>query len=394
MPGDLTSSGKTLLAATTRRLRAATEELRTLVDLDTSSHNREGLRQAAQWIGAQLRSLGMSVEEQDGGAPIVIGRMRGSGQHRVLLLAHFDTVFDPGEAGRRPFRIEGERAFGPGVADMKGGVVTAWEALRALAEMGWREFGELTLIHNADEEIGSPGSRAAIEAAARYADVCLVAEPGRPDGSVVTARKGIARYTLRIRGKAAHAGVNPQDGASALVALAHKVLALHALNDRARGISVNAVVLQGGTRSNVVPEAAVGEIDVRFVSGADGEEVLAAVERIVETVHLPGTGSALEGGLNRPPMEAGIGARLFDLAVEAAAALGFPLRGTATGGGSDGNFVAPLGVPVLDGLGPVGGGFHSAAEYLELPTIPRRAALMALILREVSRREAFLRSRS
>ncbi|HEU5298095.1 MAG TPA: M20/M25/M40 family metallo-hydrolase, partial [bacterium] len=129
MTAELTTIGKALLAATTRRLRAATEELRAFVDLDTSSHDREGLRQAAQWIGAQLRSLGMSVEEQDGGAPIVIGRMRGSGRHRFLLLAHFDTVFDPGEPGRRPFRIEGERAFGPGVADMKGGVVTAWEAL-------------------------------------------------------------------------------------------------------------------------------------------------------------------------------------------------------------------------------------------------------------------------
>ncbi|HXF81567.1 MAG TPA: M20 family metallopeptidase [bacterium] len=392
MPDDPATTARTLLAATTRRLREATETLRTLVELDTSSHNPQGLTEAAVWVAAQLRSLGLAVERRDSGAPIVLGRLRGTGRRRILLLGHFDTVFEPGEAARRPFRVEGTRAYGPGVADMKGGVVAIWEALRALAETDQQAFGVITVLHNADEEIGSPGSRAAIEAAARAADVCLVAEPGRPDGSVVTARKGIARYTLRVRGRAAHAGVNPEDGASAMVALAHKILALDALNDRQRGISVNTVVLEGGTRSNVIPERAVGEIDVRFFSAADGAAVLPAVERVAAAMHVPGTSAELEGGLNRPPMEAGASAGLFALAADAAAAMGLTLTGTATGGGSDGNFAAALGVPVLDGLGPVGGGFHSAAEYLDLATLPQRAALIAAVICGVSRDESAQRS--
>jgi glutamate carboxypeptidase len=305
----------------------------------------------------------------------------------VLFLAHYDTVFPSEEVRRRPFLSDGRRAYGPGVADMKGGIVTLWEALRLLAAGGWSEFASLTVIHNADEEIGSPRSRVMIEEEARRADVCFVLEPGRPDGAVVTARKGVGRYTLTVHGKAAHAGAYPQDGASAVVALAHKIVELHALNDYGRGLTVNAIVTEGGTRSNVVPEVARAEIDVRVPAMAQVAALEARLWEIAATEHLPRTRGVLEGGLNRPPMEPSPrGQALLALAQGLARALGFPLPATGTGGGSDGNFVAALGVPVLDGLGAVGGGFHSAEEYLEIASLPQRAALLALLVPEACRR--------
>ncbi len=388
------ATAQQLITATSGRSSEAAALLETLVNFDTSSHAHAALANAADWIEGQLRVLGLEVQRHQpaGAGPVLIGRLSGRGRHRVLFLAHYDTVFDPGEPGRRPFRSNNARAYGPGVADMKGGVITLWEALRALRALGWDDFGSLTVIHNADEEIGSHTSRAPIEEAGRSADVCLVLEPGRADGSVVTARKGVGRFTLTVHGKAAHAGVAPQDGASAVVALAHKIVAVHALNDYARGLTLNTIVTHGGARSNIVAEEASAEIDVRIPTLALGDEVVAGLERIARTGHLPGTRATLMGEINRPPFEPGPGgAALFALAREAAAALGLPLKATTTGGGSDGNFVAALGVPVLDGLGAVGGAYHSPDEYLELETLPQRAALTALLTWEACRQEAFLR---
>ncbi len=394
MTDILASMAERLKTATFSRITEATALLQTLVNLDTSSRAHAALGRAGEWIEGQLQALGFDVErhETTGAGPVLVGHLSGRGRHRVLFLAHYDTVFEPGEPERRPFRISGSRAYGPGVADMKGGVITLWEALRALQSLGWDGFGSLTVVHNADEEIGSHASRAVIEEAGRAADVCLVLEPGRADGSVVTARKGVARFTLTVLGKAAHAGVAPQEGASAVAALAPKLVAIHALNDYPRGLTLNAIVTHGGARSNIVPERAEAEIDVRIPTPALGDEVIARLEAIVHAEHLPGTRATLAGEVNRPPFAPGRGgAALFDVARKAAAALGLSLKGTTTGGGSDGNFVAALGVPVLDGLGAVGGGYHSPDEYLELDTLPQRAALVALLTWEACGREAFLR---
>lgn len=374
-----------LLELTTRRLPEATALLETLVNLDTCSRAPDALAVAADWMAARLRELGLEVERREAHGPTLIGRAGGGGR-RVLLLGHYDTVFEPGEPQRRPFRTDGDRAYGPGVADMKGGIVVLWEALRALRAIGWDECGTLTVIHNPDEEVGSTSSRPHIEAAAREADVCLVLEPGRPDGSIVAARKGVARFTLAVQGRAAHAGVAPQDGASAVVALARKIVALHALNDPVGGVSVNAIVTRGGTRANVVPDLAEAEIDVRVPTPAAGEEVAARLRAIAAAEDLPGTRAALAGGAERPPfVRTPAVEALAALAREEAAPLGIDLRTTATGGGSDGNFVAALGVPVLDGLGAVGGAYHSPEEYVLLHTIPERAALLALLLRRLGR---------
>jgi glutamate carboxypeptidase len=392
MTRDLTTTATPLLRDLTARLPEATARLETLVNLDTSSRAVAALADASRWIETQLAALGFVVERRESAAngPVLIGRAFGPGRHRVLLLAHYDTVFEPGEPGRRPFRSDGRRAYGPGVADMKGGVVTLWEALRALRQMGWDDYRSLTVIHNGDEEVSSLASRPVIEAEARSADMCLVLEPGRQDGSIVTARKGIAHFRLTVRGKAAHAGVAPQDGASAVIALARKILAVHALNDYATGLTLNAIVTKGGTRANVVPDEAVADIDVRMPTLALGDATVAKLQAIAAADDLPGTRGELSGGIDRPPFEA-TGRSLLDIAREAAEALGFVLRSTATGGGSDGNFVAALGVPVLDGLGAVGGGYHSPDEYLELETLPQRAALTALVLMEACRRGEFLR---
>lgn len=378
-----------LAAATTRRTQDAERLLEVLVNMDTGSHFLDGLASAGDWIQEQLVSLGLSVErhEHDGAGPTLVGRRTGTGRLRLLFLGHYDTVFDPGEPSRRPFRVEAGRAYGPGVADMKGGIVTLWEALRALTEEGWDNFATLTVVYNADEEVGSKASRQIIEDEGRNCDLCLVHEPGRLDGSVVTARKGVGRYMLTVHGRAAHAGVNPQDGASAVVALGHKILEIHALNDSAGGVSANTIVTLGGTRSNVVPDLAEAEIDLRLPTAALGGEAIARLEEIARTVHLPGTHATLSGEINRPAFEAAPSSlALFALAREAAATLGFPLTATKTGGGSDGNFIAPLGVPVLDGMGAVGGGFHGPDEYLDLATLPQRAALTALLVWEACRR--------
>jgi glutamate carboxypeptidase len=376
---------KHMLAATTSRAREATALLEALVSLDTASRVPAGLLVASSWIETQMKGLGFAVERHDSTefGPTLVGRLSGRGAHRVLLLAHYDTVFEAGEVNRRPYRSDGGRAYGPGVADMKGGVVVVWEALRALRAAGWDQFKTLTLIHNPDEEIGSPSSRALIEQEGRGADFCLVHEPGRPKGEVVVARKGFARFTLTVHGKAAHAGSAPQDGASAVVALSHKVVALHALNDYQGGLTVNSIVTSGGSKANIIPDRAVAEIDVRIPTMAVGEYGIARINTIASADDLPGTRSELIGGLDRPPFEqTDKSAHLLALARQAAADLGIPLPHTTSGGVSDGNFVAALGVPVLDGLGACGAGYHSPDEFLILETIPQRAALSALFLQQ------------
>jgi glutamate carboxypeptidase len=383
-----------VLAATTARLPDAVALLETLVNMDTSSRAVPALGEASRWIESQLRGFGFDVErhEPPSSGPVLVGRASGGGRHRVLLLAHYDTVFEPGEPSRRPFRVDGTRAYGPGVADMKGGIITLWEALRVLRRAGWDDYRTLTVIHNPDEEIGSRASQPFIESEGRSADLCLVLEPGRPDGSIVTARKGIAHFTLTVKGKAAHAGVAPQDGASAVLALARKIVAMHTLNDYAGGLTINAIVTRGGTRANIVPDEAVAEIDMRTPTMAAGHEAVAKLEAIAGAGDVPGTHAFLTGGIDRPPFEPGSGGgMLIALARGQAQALGFTLRDTVTGGGSDGNFIAAMGVPVLDGLGAVGGGFHSPDEYLEVETIPQRAALAALVIVEACRRRELLR---
>jgi len=298
----------------------------------------------------------------------------GTGLKPILMLCHHDTVWPAGTLDRLPFQVDGDRVSGPGGYDMKAGIVEA-----AFALEGARAARPVIVLSTSDEEIGSTSSRALIEDTARGAEAVLVLEPAASGGALKTARKGIADFILEVDGRAAHAGVEPEKGVSAIEETAHQVLALKALADPALGTTINVGVLAGGTRPNVVPAHARAEIDVRFSSAAEAERIVGAIRGL--RPRLAGAGLRISGGLDRPPMERGPGtARLAGLAQELARELGFPVEETSTGGGSDGNFTAAIGIPTLDGLGPDGGGAHADSEHLLIASWLQRTELLRRLL--------------
>src|SRR6266540_3228670 len=297
------------------------------------------------------------------------------------MIGHTDTVFEPGTAAERPFRIEGDRATGPGVSDMKGGLLTGFFAVEVLREAGFDGFGSITYICNPDEEIGSPFSRSHIEQAAADTDAAFVLEGARENGDVVSARKGVSDFRIEILGRAAHAGVEPERGRSAILEAAHKVIALHELNGRWPGVTVNAGVIDGGTRANVVPDRCDLRVDVRAPHADSFERALAEVERVARTAVVPDVEIEFEARTGFPPMEkTETTARLVEQAKGIAEELGFELNDAATGGASDANVVAGMGVPVLDGLGPVGGADHAPGEWLDLDSVVPRMGLLAAMI--------------
>jgi glutamate carboxypeptidase len=306
----------------------------------------------------------------------------GQGNSQILILCHFDTVWPLGEVERRPFTIEDGRAKGPGVHDMKTGVLMGLFALKAIQWLGLTARHKLIFLLTSDEEIGSPTSRPLIEAEGRQSRCCLVLEGAHNKSVLTTSRKGVGRFQLEVRGISAHAGVEPQKGASAIEELAHQIQALHAMTDFARGITVNVGVISGGERSNVVAARAVAEIDLRVTTRADGEEISRRILGLQP--HLSGCQLQITGGLNRAPFEeTPAGLALFAQAQAIAQKLGFTVEKFSSGGGSDGNFVAALGTPTLDGLGSLGGGAHALAEYTILEALPLRAALLAELIMQL-----------
>jgi glutamate carboxypeptidase len=300
---------------------------------------------------------------------------------QILLLAHLDTVWPVGEAAQRPFTVKDGRATGPGVNDMKSGIVVGLYVLRALIESGRAPGHSLVYLLTSDEEDGSPTSRALIEAEARRSDYVLVLEPSR-GGPLTTWRKGIGRFTLEVTGVASHAGVDPEKGVSAIEEIAHQILNLHAMTDLARGVSVNVGVVHGGARVNVVAPLAQADVDLRVMTMADGERMERAILGL--SPHLKGTSLKVSGGINRPPFEeSSPGLALYERARAVGARLGLDLGRTGSGGGSDGNFTAALGVPTLDGMGAVGQGSHALSEHILVDSLPQRAALLAELILEL-----------
>jgi glutamate carboxypeptidase len=304
----------------------------------------------------------------------------GHGESQILLLCHFDTVWPMGEAERRPFTSQAGLGQGPGVHDMKGGTLISCFALQAIHALGLKPGHKLVWLLTSDEEIGSPSARPLIEAESGQSDYCLVLE-GSLGGPLTTHRKGIGRFTLEITGKAAHSGIEPQLGISAIEELAHQIQVLHAMNDPARGITVNVGVVSGGQRPNIVAPQAKAEIDLRITSQADAEEFRHKILKLQP--HLPGCQLAVTGDITRWPFaETEASLALFEKAQAIARELGFTVGKIGSGGGSDGNFAAALGVPTLDGLGSLGGGAHALTEHTDLDALPLRAALLAeLIMR-------------
>jgi glutamate carboxypeptidase len=347
--------------------------LRELVEHESPTGHSEGLRAVAERVVAEL--------EPHGGEATFTGDhlrvdLRGEGEP-LLLLGHVDTVWEVGTLADMPFRVENGRAYGPGAYDMKAGLVVLVAAVR---EAGDRRRAARVFL-TADEEIGSLTGRPLIEEAAQDVAAALVLEPPTPRGNLKTARKGLARYRLVARGRASHAGTHPDEGVSAVEELAHQILVLRGLNDPRHGITVNVGVIRGGLRENVVADHAEAWIDVRVTHSADVPKVERALSGLIP--FLPGTRLELEGGFTRPPLERSPGsARLFEKAREHGAKLGLDLHESASGGGSDGNLVGALGVPVLDGLGAEGAGAHARDEHVLLDSIPVRASLLARLLIE------------
>lgn len=351
-----------------------TQILEELVRIESPSGDTAALeRCAAATSGWIQRLLGPSAVElgSEHGVPHLTLRVgEGAG---VLLLAHLDTVWSVGSF-QPQFEIHEGRASGPGVFDMKGGVVIALAALAALRESG-AAHPPLTLLCTGDEEVGSTASRALIEREARRSVAVLVLEAASGE-AVKVARKGVGGYHLRLLGRAAHAGLEPERGVNAVVELAGLVGRVAAIASPEQGTTVTPTVFQGGGRTNVVPAEARLDVDVRFATGAEAERVDREMHRL-RPEH-PEAVLEVVGGANRPPLERAASSSLFKVASEAAAALGWSkLEGIAVGGGSDGNFTAALGVPTLDGLGAVGGNAHAAGEWIALGSLARRAALLA-----------------
>ncbi|WP_338692944.1 M20/M25/M40 family metallo-hydrolase [Streptomyces sp. Q6] len=386
-----------LLALTRAALPRYLAELERLVSIDSGSYSAAGVNRVADEVAARLHGLGFTVERRSGlrlptGQPagdVVLARRRGAlaradGGRCVLLAAHMDTVFDDGTALARPFTTADGLAHGPGVSDDKGGLLAGLHAVAALDELGFDRYAELVFLATPDEEIGSPVSRAVTEAAAREADHALALECARENGDLVVARKGVADLRISVTGKAAHAGIEPERGAHAALAAAHLVVALQELNGTLPGASVNVGVVHAGSRPNIVPADAELHVEIRATTARHLRSCCAAVEAAARRTTVPGTHARVEVTDLCPPMEeTPANRRLAETALRIGAALGVRGGAAATGGVGDANLIAGTGTPVLDGLGPIGGGDHGPDEWLDLSSVPGRIALLAALIAEL-----------
>lgn len=362
--------------------------LEALVNTDGGSYDKAGVDAVGAKIRSFLEAQGIACEtlpnERFGDpvrATVANGAAVGGGANStILVMGHRDTVFPKGEPERRPFRIEDGRAYGPGVADMKAGLVMNAFVLAALQKFGGAPAPVVGLF-TSDEEIGSPSCRPLIEAEAKRARAVFNSEPGRPGNGVVTGRKGGVFMKLAITGKAAHSGANFKDGVSAIEELAHKIIALHKLTDLERGTTVNVGLVTGGQTVNTVAPHAACEIDLRYVAPPDREAAMGAIRRIVETSTVAGTTAELTiAGEFLPLVETSSSQTLYKHYADCAGALDMPIRAEFTGGCADSGFTAAVGAPTICAVGPVGGKAHSPDEYLEVDTLVPRAQTLALAI--------------
>jgi glutamate carboxypeptidase len=311
------------------------------------------------------------------------GSTNGERPKQLLIIGHLDTVWPLGTLAKRPFRIDGDRAFGPGIFDMKSGVGIATFAMKALKETGTKLNRPVSLLLTCDEETGSGYSQELIEEEGRHSHTALVLEPPIPGGKLKTGRKGVGQFELIIRGRPAHAGNDPKAGISAVTELANQILAINKMNDYERGTTVNVGVVSGGVLSNVIAAESHAWIDMRYQVPEEGDRIIEAMSALSPT--LKGAKLEVKGGINRPPLVRTPEIKdLFEHARTLAAEIGFELEEGSVGGGSDGNFVAALGVPVLDGLGVDGAGPHAEHEHILISDIPRRAALITRLIQTLS----------
>ena len=357
-----------------------------VVNLDSPSEDKVLADIVGDVFQQRAESLGLTFERdpQTQYGDNRVGRLAPSnpaaGAPRVLMIGHYDTVLPSSVTERWKYTADESRAYGPGVLDMKGGLIVGLGALAALQEVGL-PTPAITFIFNSDEEPGSPKSREVILREAPNHDLTLVLEPGRPGPCITVGRKGVGIFRLVIDGVEAHAGVEPEKGANAIVEASHKAVELYALNDREIGTSVTPGVISGGTHPYVVPGRAELAFDIRVPTLAEQARILAALDRIAGTTHLPGTRTELLGRFHRPPMDASEQTWAYIRQLLAAGEVaGYPLGTATSGGASDANLTAAAGIPTIDGLGPDGGRAHSTEEYIELVSVPKRTEVLAHFL--------------
>ncbi|MBR0685702.1 M20 family metallopeptidase [Bradyrhizobium manausense] len=365
--------------------QAMIDLLRDVVNIDSGSYDKEGVDAVGARFERHFAEHGIPSRREShgtfGDALHADVAKPGSNEKPVLLMGHRDTVFGKGEAGRRPFTIKDNRAYGPGVADMKAGLV-----MNVFVATAFHKFGgaphPIKVLITSDEEIGSPSSRPVIEREGRAARAVFNSEPGRPTGNVVTSRKGGIFMHMAITGKAAHSGANFAAGISAIGELAHKIIQIHALTDLTKGITLNVGLISGGQSVNTTAPNAEGQIDMRYVDPKDRATVMAEIERIIATPYVPGTSATLTIKGEFVPVVQSEGSKaLFEGYQAAAAQAGLTtLQGEFSGGCADSGFTAAVGTPTICGVGPVGGLAHSPEEYLELDSIVPRAQALALAI--------------
>ncbi|MGY3619617.1 M20 family metallopeptidase [Bradyrhizobium sp. USDA 10063] len=352
--------------------------IRRWVEIETPTEAPEQVNKLADLVADGYRGLPATLERiagQNGCGDHLVARSAwGQDAPGILVLSHLDTVHPLGFIQRLPFAIDGDSAFGPGIYDMKGGAYLAYHAFREICANGARPPLGVTQLYVSDEEIGSPTSRALIEAEGRKARYVLVTEPARDGGKIVTGRKGVARFEIFVKGVPSHAGTRPEDGRSAIRELGNIIQTLEAMNDLERGVTVNVGVVRGGTKPNVIAEEAYAEVDMRVPTTADAEELVPKILNL--NSRTDGVSVQVVGELNRPPYEkTNAGAALYEHAKALATEIGFDLVDTSTGGGSDGNFTAPH-TATLDGLGVDGKGAHTHYEQMYISSIEPRARLL------------------
>ena len=366
-----------LLAEMRARTPQMIEQLGAFVNLESPSLNVDQLQRSAEYLAALFASVtgkAAQIIPSESGPHV---HWKGSDETKVLIVGHHDTVFPLGTTATRPFSVDGDVARGPGVFDMKAGIVQAIHGLSAI-----RDSYHVEMLITADEEVGSYASRELIEARARATGAVLVLEPSADGGALKIARKGVGTFTVQIAGRASHAGLEPEKGVNALVELAAQVPKIVAMARPELGTTVTPTVATAGNAENVVPDAAMIKVDVRVVLPEEKDRIEREMSQLQTVV--AGATLKVSGSVNRPPMHESAGRKLFGVAEKVAAELGIKnLQGVAVGGGSDGNFTAAIGVPTLDGMGAVGGGAHAVTEHVLVSQMAERAALVAGVARAI-----------
>lgn len=361
--------------------------LERLVNIDSGSANKAGIDEVGGILKSEYENLGFTVEvvhEPNNGNNLLI-QYKNTSNPEIIVVAHMDTVFKVGTASERSFSIKEGRAYGPGVIDMKASQVSLLYAVKALIANEQTGFKNLRIVLNSDEEIGSPTSKDLIEQQATGKKYALIMEPARKDGSLVTARRGGGEYSLYVTGKAAHSGIEPQNGISAIEELAHKIIKLHTLTNHEEGITVNVGLIEGGESVNTIAPTAVGHIDIRINKMEQAAVLAKQIEDICSVSDIPGTTLRLEGGIERPPLvKTDKTIQLLDRIKKVGATIGIDVTDTATGGASDASFTSVAGVPTIDGLGPIGGDAHTEKEFLEIPSFIERTELLANVIEKLS----------